>query len=618
MSNEHIVQYLRYYVDVLKAPGYAVLVKGPWGVGKTHFTSNFVGTLKTNGKVVLWTSLYGVKTTDEIDQRLVLSALPYLIQRSRKLGVIRQWLEGKDLYQKFKEPAINWGGRLTGLLAKQFNIGAKIQSIGLASVCSADLIVFDDLERGILSAKEMLGYINQFVEQERRKILIVANEDEIDKNDAEYKRIREKVIGEVFELTDDIEAALQAFMTEMPNDDARAFVEKNRAPAISVFQQSLSKNLRVLRQVLLSWDRVYAAVEQDLRAKADAMTGAFRLFLTLGLETRLGSITADDLKGRMDNIVMASMREAPESKSALVEVSKKYPEVRLYDTVLSDDVLIHVLVEGRVDAAEINASLCHSEYFTSPGDESPWKTVWHGLLRDEGEYEEAFKKMEEQFAQRAFTDAGEVLHVFGLRLFAQRIGHLRSTEAQVVADCEAYIDDLSKSNQLELDRKPDDFWNTGAFGLGFVDAQGASFQRLGQSYWKAVGEAQRRSWPKLAKDLLELMATNQSAFYAKISWTNDDRDHAYLSVPIFSVVPVDQFVGALLALQPEDIRNVLTALHGRYEGGRLKHELQEEEVWIKGVHDGLLHRATTMKPIRKFAIENDVKRLITPIVSEGT
>ncbi|EDW3767835.1 hypothetical protein GVD11_001962, partial [Salmonella enterica subsp. enterica] len=40
-TNEHLRSYINYYTG-LKNPRYAVLVKGEWGVGKTHLIKNIL------------------------------------------------------------------------------------------------------------------------------------------------------------------------------------------------------------------------------------------------------------------------------------------------------------------------------------------------------------------------------------------------------------------------------------------------------------------------------------------------------------------------------------------------------------------------------------------------
>ena len=56
------------------------------------------------------------------------------------------------------------------------NLFRNLLSIGLNSI-----LIFDDLERCKIPINDLLGYINQFVEHLNLKVIIVANEKEINK-----------------------------------------------------------------------------------------------------------------------------------------------------------------------------------------------------------------------------------------------------------------------------------------------------------------------------------------------------------------------------------------------------------------------------------------------------
>ena len=46
-KNSHLIQYLDYYIK-LENPGYAVMVTGDWGVGKTYQVKKYFGLKKEN------------------------------------------------------------------------------------------------------------------------------------------------------------------------------------------------------------------------------------------------------------------------------------------------------------------------------------------------------------------------------------------------------------------------------------------------------------------------------------------------------------------------------------------------------------------------------------------
>src|SRR4051794_25923255 len=94
--------------------------------------------------------------------------------------------------------------------------------------------------------------------------------------------------------------------------------------------------------------------------------------------------------------------------------------------------LVDILVNGIVDEAEIRAALDQSTYFVSGQDEPAWRTVWQAFERTDDEFHAAYERMEEQFATHNFVRAGEILQVFGLRLWLVERGILAQLEHRVL------------------------------------------------------------------------------------------------------------------------------------------------------------------------------------------
>ena len=64
-KNHHVFEYLNYYTGLEVKPGYAVLLRGKWGTGKTWLIKNFIG--ESSNKEFLFVSLNGVNSYKEID-----------------------------------------------------------------------------------------------------------------------------------------------------------------------------------------------------------------------------------------------------------------------------------------------------------------------------------------------------------------------------------------------------------------------------------------------------------------------------------------------------------------------------------------------------------------------
>src|SRR5271154_5873389 len=86
-ENDHVREYLKYYLSLPFAPHFAVLVHGPWGVGKTHLIKNFINTQRpTQSGKWLYVSLYGLDNLDQVDEALLFAAFPALGWQASKIS----------------------------------------------------------------------------------------------------------------------------------------------------------------------------------------------------------------------------------------------------------------------------------------------------------------------------------------------------------------------------------------------------------------------------------------------------------------------------------------------------------------------------------------------------
>jgi hypothetical protein len=194
MSNDHIFEYLAYYLNMKLAPEYAVMVNGTWGIGKTFAVKKFVR--KQTGHGIIYVSLYGARSTDDIDQRIIVGMMPAL---DTPLGKI--------------------GGRIVGAVAQKYGLSEIIKGGDIKSLSPPGMIVFDDLERATMGPVEVLGYVSQLVEQEGRKVVLIGNECELHDRD-NYNRVREKVIGITFDFEQDVHSAVGPFIEALPSEAA--------------------------------------------------------------------------------------------------------------------------------------------------------------------------------------------------------------------------------------------------------------------------------------------------------------------------------------------------------------------------------------------------------------
>ncbi len=147
---------------------YALLINGKWGCGKTYFiTKELIPHLQGRDKKVTYLSLYGLESTDKINEKLSIEAL-----------------KGSDAIKKIIDTK---GGQIaTSILSSALNTVLEhfeIKDIKevISQIPSYDVVIFDDLERCSCDISEVMGYINNFVEHSNASVILVANEEEIGK-----------------------------------------------------------------------------------------------------------------------------------------------------------------------------------------------------------------------------------------------------------------------------------------------------------------------------------------------------------------------------------------------------------------------------------------------------
>lgn len=258
--NENIVKFLNGYM-MNPDPQYAVLLKGKWGCGKTHFINHWIDAYKGNPTTEqvlesIYVSLYGLSDTKQITTAINRVICPILYGKAAKAGKVLAKIASAMVLKH--EVDLNYDG----ISDLSINIGidslSKFKSNdSLAN--SKKLLIFDDLERCDIPMKKLLGYLNFFVEQCNCHLIVIGDEDKIaeGENKKIFGEFKEKTIGREFEIATDIHSALDTFVNQTPKND---FVVGHQEQIEKFFAMTECDNLRILRQAL--WD--FARFEESM------------------------------------------------------------------------------------------------------------------------------------------------------------------------------------------------------------------------------------------------------------------------------------------------------------------------------------------------------------------
>lgn len=248
-------------------PQYAVLLKGRWGCGKTHFIKNWLKKYKkgetTEDAVTItlepiYISLYGLRTIEEIKTAINREINPFFYSKTGKI------LKGvaKVIGKVVLKTAIDFNG--DGKEDAKFS--GSIDSLSLFHskenvVTGNKFIVFDDIERCQVDIKSLLGFINYFVEHCGCHVIVIGDDRQIiDEQRKNLDDFKEKTIGREFTIGPDTPGAVDYFLSE-PHISNYLSVERDYI--IKCFNCSGNENLRILRQCLMDFSTQIAEVEES-------------------------------------------------------------------------------------------------------------------------------------------------------------------------------------------------------------------------------------------------------------------------------------------------------------------------------------------------------------------
>ena len=327
---ESILDYVRAdYTD------YAIMINGEWGSGKTYFWNHKIKdkieSLQLNGKkyTTIYMSLYGISNLEEISKKIFIETTQLMDKNLKKY---------MDSHHQTNIPEY----AKTGLdMANVFGVSKNGDKIDYERFFSTDdkVLCFDDLERANVDVVDILGYINNFVEHDHIKTIIICNEKELatkfkssnlemktfiatylldkqgdlNKTDKpmvekirekieyvfdkanDYERIKEKLIGETFEYAPKFNYIINGLLMRYENNkDLIRFLRENQNLIIATFNKSGTRNLRILKHALNDFSKVFENVNR-LYPNTNLRVLQTMLIFTIAVsfEIKAGKITKD-------------------------------------------------------------------------------------------------------------------------------------------------------------------------------------------------------------------------------------------------------------------------------------------------------------------------------------
>lgn len=585
---------------------YAVLLTGPWGAGKTHFLKTY---LADCGQSYIYVSLYGVSSTSEIDDQIYRQLHPVLSSKYTKLGgvIARGFLKGALKID------LNNDGKDDGSI----NIGIpEIDFTDFTKNAKNQLLVFDDLERTAMKPAHVLGYINAFVEHEDIKVIILANEAEIEKDDVDFKRIKEKLIGQSLAIVPSVEAAYPELLKLVADPWTAQFLEQSKAQVLDVFSQSQANNLRVLKQALWDFERIAKNFRPTDLTHTSELVRMLQAILALSIDVRTGRLPKEQLQNLKTNRLSRLLGHGKDREKSPLELSEdRYPDIDLCPTSLDPDLIDSLLARGYVEPSAVQASLDRSPPFISIDTEPSWRRAWYGYRSTDAEYAQSMAALERDFAAYAFVEAPIIMHVFGILLHAARIGYGK-TLAQTQKACRAYVDDLVANNKLVLTTAFSKGFrtDTGYGGLGYTDVNTPEFKNLETYLTTSINKAWSRKLPALAAELHDMLKADPEQFTQQTTINNSPNCSVYWNVPLLQHIAPAAFAQTLLVLEPNTQIMVIQGLATRYERGHSAEVCATELPWLAKVYRQLRKATRILGPMSRYRLDTTLAHYLAPLL----
>lgn len=583
--NSNLTNYLDYYTK-LKKPGYALLITGGWGSGKTYQINKYFEKKQDN---ICYVSLFGIGSIQDIYSSIFIKMFPKKAFLKKILGKI------DNVDTEFSAITLGLGGLLS-------NLGSSLIK---ENVDNKKIIILDDLERAIrnniISIDDILGVVNNYIEHNGCKVIVIAHDKKIL---SELSEKREKVFGQTIKIEPDIDNAVTTFLYQ--KKIYNHFPEiKNILETIHL--QSGYSSLRVLKYVINDCERLFSYI-REVNLNKEQLGYLFRYFIISCIELKSEKLTFDDyinhFNVRLNYSQAASENEGVE-KHILIQMLEKYENFKLDNELISQESIVRIVKDGYFNKISINEYIKNSNLIKEKPDTPSWYKLSYFDWISDKEIDEALIELHDDFYNRKFYLLGDIFHMINFLLLEENISNTEPNYGKIESDCMEYIDDLFIQGKLEK-RNPNKSHEE-------TDNNGYN----GTSYWiiddyrqysnKLRDYLDKKSYELFNNDVLKYNIIEKITIDLESllsDFTRDNNNYGELcEIPLFHTIPPKEFVSTWLTLPNSKQNKISMMFKRRYSFGNLQSTLAAEKEWIRNVLLELDRAASSMKHFHKYRVE---------------
>lgn len=453
-SNNHISEFLDYYLEKETSPDYAVLITGCWGSGKTYFIRKYLkgkGTEKDSVKVfdwltgcekytVVYASLFGAKNRKEMDQRVLEKLHPILNSAVFKALPNAVSLVGKISSEITGNSTMAIADKTVSVLARSYL--KKKENLNKKTV-----VVFDDVERADMPLPELLGYLNEYVEHLHIPCILLADKEKWEEaqkcqeDKSTLHRLsstKEKVIGKEFQIRTTFDEVWNCWFdkeNQLLNDKSNNLLKDYQDVIAQIFEMAGVSNFRPLKHSLLDFQRFIEKIQDEYLKNsefnkllvADFFAHQYAYYLGMFTASEIGS--SNEAAREMARIRARTYQQSNKLKEE--ELEKKYPILpyeafeklfkplpRLSTHYSIDDyskkwtqIWLNWFLKNFISINDINNIIKNSIWFDL-AEEYYLKQLLNWFMLDDENGERALNAFEESLKHKTLVDPFLIMNLF--------------------------------------------------------------------------------------------------------------------------------------------------------------------------------------------------------------
>lgn len=577
-----LADYLNYYKK-LESPGFALLVAGEWGAGKTYQVKAML-----EGDKPAYVSLFGLRSNAEI-------RIKVLVQLDKKKG----WLKSAEQFLKGKNVSfMGFGGSAGDFVSDTLSLAFDDK------LPKNSLVVLDDFERAS-NKDEILGLINQYVEHMGCRVVVIANEEKVDDG---FKEQKEKVFGHTITVQAQVNAAFEHFFSKLgPEEQGRLVPFKQEI--VSVFLASGSQSLRILRNVLAASGMFSSLFEEDQISNHAEFRKILMLFFAIAIEVQRGDMARDVLADRIRSytLIMAiRSKQKPdgvpdERRQRLEKFGVSHERYKLILDIgylwLSNDLLVEMIFDGRFCKSRLQQYLAETQQFLPPNKQPGWRRVYELSSHSDVEVDDAAREIDGIWENRTSDIMGEILHIWSLRIMRTKNGLMKPSETGHVGELTGYFDDLVHQSRFALTVDKSLFLNHPAYGGYGLWRNEENTEMLIEAFAhaeKCARQMLEKKFPEIRSRILDVLRDKPQDFESLLNG-DGSKVGEFDAIPVLLAFAPTDYLHEFLKLPVDHWLNVTRVLRARRGRISPNGQLRDELAWFNSVEQLILAEVEKQK-----------------------